>query len=350
MLIVPEVFSPREHRGSTGTVTLLRGRAYHPQQAPPTWKQMQEVNLARMNALLSTCPSADAISHEAAALLHGAATKLSEPDIRVVQARKPAWTRRALPRVTYGLDVVTPDPPGRNRPVGRGGAVFTGRDVQARRYHRTDSGRRVVLIAGLPVTDLRTTIVDCLLDLPPLQSLITCDSLARILTDPQRFDPASALARWEQEKELIAEHLATLSPRHWSRRALRVLDLVTPLSESPGESEVRFHLLAAGLPDLVPQHPVPAGGRIYFLDLAVGGSRVAIEFDGRVKYKDNDVLYAEKQRQDDLMRLGWSIVRVRTEELREPRQVVCRVLEALRNDPHAEPALRLRARPWLRER
>lgn len=347
MLVVPEVFSAREHRGSARTVALLRGRVYQPQQAPPAWKQMQEVNLARMNAVLSTCPSADAISHESVAMLHGAATKLNEPDISVVQARKPAWTQRALLRVTYGLDVVTSDLPGRDRPAGRGGPVFIGRSVNARRYHRTGPGRRIVRIAGLPVTDLRTTIVDCLLDLPPLRSLITCDSLARILTSPQRIDPSSALARWRQEKNLIAEHLTGLSPRRGSRRALRILDLVTPLAESPGESEVRFRLLAAGIPELVPQHPVPVGERTYFLDLAVGGSCVAVEFDGRVKYTDNTVLYQEKQRQDELTRLGWSVVRVRTEELREPDQVVWRVLDALGNDPYASPGLRLCARPWL---
>lgn len=348
MLVVPEVYRSREHTGKAPAVTLVRGRVFQPQQAPPAWRQMQEVSLARMNALLSTCPSAEAISHESAAMLHGAAVRLKEPDISVVQPRRPAWTRRALPRVTYGLSLATSDPGDRLARQDRGSDVFTGRDVHARRYYRVGPQRGTVRIAGLPVTDLRTTLLDCLLDLPPLRSLITCDSLARILVRPQRFGAEAALARWKVEKDALDARLAALSPRRWSRRAARILDVVTPLAESPGESELRFHLLAAGIPDLIPQYEVPVQDRVYFLDLALGGSYVGIEFDGRVKYTDNDVLYAEKQRQDELTRLGWNLVRVRTEDLREPSRVVGRALEALGRDTHADRALRLCARPWLR--
>ena len=72
---------------------------------------------------------------------------------------------------------------------------------------------------------------------------------------------------------------------------------------------------------------------------------LAIEFDGKMKYdgENADVLYGEKKRQDALHRAGWDVMRVRSEELRRPEQIVANLLQ---RPPH-DHKLRLRPCRWL---
>ncbi len=122
-----------------------------------------------------------------------------------------------------------------------------------------------------------------------------------------------------------------------------MLDLLDPLSESWGESELRFILLAAGTPEPVAQTCVDAENCQYFIDLVIPGLRLAIEFDGQGKYTGPKVVYDEKKRQDALIRQGWDIMRVRTEELRDPQKVIGEVMRRVPSGHY----LSLRPRPWL---
>lgn len=65
------------------------------------------------------------------------------------------------------------------------------------------------------------------------------------------------------------------------------------------------------------------------------GTRVLVEFDGRSKYgmdgrRSEDVLWAEKLREDRLRALGYIVVRLVWADLDRPQRVMARVLAALR--------------------
>lgn len=122
--------------------------------------------------------------------------------------------------------------------------------------------------------------------------------------------------------------------RGWPRshRVRSMIALADGLSESVGESRVRVDLAMAGL-EVDPQEVIrDESGRIVARpDLRVRGTRVLVEFDGRVKYADGDpeTLFAEKRREDELRRLGYVVVRLTWADLYRPGRVVARVRAAI---------------------
>ncbi len=119
-------------------------------------------------------------------------------------------------------------------------------------------------------------------------------------------------------------------------RSSRVVSLpafVDGRSESPGESLTRIHLRMAGF-ELESQAEIvdPSTGQIFArLDLVVAGTKVAIEFDGKVKYADGgtEALFAEKKREDRLRALGYTVIRVVWSDLFAPARVIARVRAAV---------------------
>lgn len=101
--------------------------------------------------------------------------------------------------------------------------------------------------------------------------------------------------------------------------------------ESPGETLTGYVVRGMGL-ELEPQFELQAEGRGFRADFRIKGSRVLLEFDGRVKYAAGDgrVLFEEKQREDALRRAGWVVVRVVWSDLQDPTALRRRVRNALR--------------------
>lgn len=114
--------------------------------------------------------------------------------------------------------------------------------------------------------------------------------------------------------------------------ARRVADLADGTVESVGESRLRYACLLAGI-DVVPQVTIRNGSGEFVarVDFLVRGSKVVLEFDGKVKYADGvgARLWNEKQREDALRRLGYAVVRVTWFDLATPRQLLARIREAL---------------------
>ncbi|NUO34778.1 MAG: DUF559 domain-containing protein [Dermatophilaceae bacterium] len=108
--------------------------------------------------------------------------------------------------------------------------------------------------------------------------------------------------------------------------ARAVVGLLEPLHESPGETLTAWLLHQLGH-RLVPQFEVPGTeehslhGRPYRVDFLVEGTRVVVEFDGRVKYADREVVFAEKKREDRIRTLGYEVVRLTWDDLRDPERV-----------------------------
>lgn len=117
--------------------------------------------------------------------------------------------------------------------------------------------------------------------------------------------------------------------RDWpgAAQAARVVSLADGRSESVGESRLRIACMGFGWPTIEPQRCFDTRlGRAY-VDLWIEEWRIALEFDGRVKYRMEqaarqgrpveDVLWAEKRREDALRALGITVVRVVWADLRD---------------------------------
>lgn len=161
-------------------------------------------------------------------------------------------------------------------------------------------------------------------------------------------DTCMQLAQWYSVEEgcvaaesalrhLPAETYATTFGAHLVRRkygaqsARQVLNLITPWSESPMESEIKVRMWEAGLPAPYQQATIhrPSGrfvGRVDFL-FACG---VVVEYDGREKYLNGafgrDTYRAEVEMAKELSRhkaiasLGYEIVRIDRDSYRQGRR------------------------------
>lgn len=111
--------------------------------------------------------------------------------------------------------------------------------------------------------------------------------------------------------------------------ARQVVDLASPLSESPLESLTRLCLAVRGIPAPELQVEIRTEGRLYRSDMLWRERRVIVEADGRVKYS-GDALWTEKLRQERLERAGFRVVRVTWADVtRRPDEVAWRVRRAL---------------------
>lgn len=141
----------------------------------------------------------------------------------------------------------------------------------------------------------------------------------------------AALRMGSTTTEALSEHALGLSSR-WAGRAKAMIRLMDGRSESVGESRVRC-LLATNGYELEPQVEIrDLGGRLVGrVDGRVKGTRVLLEFDGKIKYADGNpaTLIAEKKREDRLRALGWIVVRVEWADLEHPARLFAKLHLAL---------------------
>lgn len=164
---------------------------------------------------------------------------------------------------------------------------------------------------------------------------IACAGLAHACQF-DRFRQDESRARQEESRGEFHEALAATPLNTIGRRQARwIIDHADAGCESPGEALVLLALLRAGIAGLTTQEEVHIDGRTYFIDIALPNLKIAIEFDGRIKYGEtvsqvHDSIEAEQRRQRDLERGGWKVIRVRWSDLKLIDEVVAQVLVAIR--------------------
>jgi hypothetical protein len=164
---------------------------------------------------------------------------------------------------------------------------------------------------GVAVTSAARTALDLAAVRPLAQSIVTADSVLRM-----------ALA----SKEALLE-LTVRRRRRGRPRMLRMVSCADGLSESAGESVSRIGLMGRGVPTPVLQYVVGD----FRSDFAWPEHRTLGEFDGRMKYTEPDVLWAEKLREDALRDEGWELVRWTWAQITQtPDVVAARLLAAFR--------------------
>ncbi len=232
------------------------------------------------------------------------------------QLRLEHWFSHESAAVLWGCDVVgltgLVHVVQETRPHARGG------DPVVRHYGRLLDEHRAE-VDGFPVTSLARTVVDCAGSLPADRGLVVADSALRRGLDPTE----------------LADVVRSRAGTRGVARARLVLDAADGRAESPGETILRWALVAGGLPVPEPQVEVRTRRGLFRLDLGWPSAQVGVEFDGFVKYSGAfgstapEVVFAEKQRQDAIEDEGWRVLRVTWGDLRDTDALVRRVRRAL---------------------
>jgi hypothetical protein len=181
-----------------------------------------------------------------------------------------------------------------------------------------------VLLDGFRVTSLARTVVDLGRALPLQQAVAAGDAALRAGLDP--VDLTQAVDRAQGRRGIAA-----------ARRATSLLDV---RSESAGESASRVVLHELGLPpsDLQLEVLDDRGRLVGRCDFGWPEHRTVGEFDGRIKYgrllrpgqTSEEIVYAEKRREDALRDLGWQVVRWNWADLLQPHVLLDRLHRAFR--------------------
>jgi very-short-patch-repair endonuclease len=175
------------------------------------------------------------------------------------------------------------------------------------------SADHVITVANIPVTSPDRTLAD----------LVLCrgrDDAVAVMDTALRMGHVNDLV---MARSLAYGRHGADGRRGWWR-------LADGRAESPLETRLRLLFLDAGLPPAHPQWPVTdAAGRIVArLDLAWPGYRLDVEADGVGVHGAPAALYADRQRQNLLAGLGWTVLRFTWEDLRERSGEVARVVAA----------------------
>ncbi|MCB2177187.1 MAG: hypothetical protein KQH57_15360 [Actinomycetales bacterium] len=233
-----------------------------------------------------------------------------------VQLRTDFWFSRESAALAWGLPIVTVP---RRVHLVQGHRPGRETDPMLARHLGALPERDRAECDGLPVTSLERTAVDCGCLLPGGEALAVVDAALRDGVD----------------LDALVERLRERPGARGVVRGRRVVAAASPSAESPGESMTRWALLEHGLPAPELQCPVETRLGTYRADLGWPELRVAVEFDGAVKYSGRygdgvEALLAEKRRQDAMEEAGWIVVRVTWTDLRSPDRVAARVVAARR--------------------
>jgi very-short-patch-repair endonuclease len=194
-----------------------------------------------------------------------------------------------------------------------------GRDVRC--HTRPFSDSEITEVRGLRMTSLERTVADCAMMLSYRQALVVLDHALRLGAD----------------RSLLQEMADSLDGRRGVRTFRRALATADPRSESPGETLTREMILRLKIRP--PELQVEVMSRIgrHRLDFAWKEEKVALEFDGRIKYFDfkptDEVLFEERRREKALTEEGWLFIRFEWKDLFNEAQFKSRVLRALGGRP-----------------
>lgn len=106
--------------------------------------------------------------------------------------------------------------------------------------------------------------------------------------------------------------------------------LVRPRADSLMETWLRLILWAAGFPDPAINHELWIGDHHFFLDLAWPGIKVAVEYQGRQHFRDEQQAYHDMVRRGVLQQNGWTVIEVAHKDLLNPSDLLGRLAQAHR--------------------
>jgi hypothetical protein len=197
------------------------------------------------------------------------------------------------------------NPPGRQLRSGDGLVV-----------HRRE-GAPLTLVAGRPATTAAWTAIEVARGLRRPRALATLDA---------------ALHSGTCDRGQLDRAVRRQSGRRGIVTVRDVLGFASPKAESPMESEARLVMIDGGLPPPVLQYEVlDLQGCTWRLDFAWPELRVAAEYDGVDWHSGPDAFLRDRRRSSALQELGWLIVPIIAEDVRNrPRELIRRLETRLR--------------------
>lgn len=182
-------------------------------------------------------------------------------------------------------------------------------------HHTLIDDSDVQLVDGVRVTSPIRTAWDAAILTDPRSALATIDGLLR----------ARALSADELDSRLLRE-----TGRWGVARARAVFELADECAESPAESWTRWILHQAKIPPPVLQFRVldEDGRFVARADFAWPDCKVILEYDGQ--YHDDELQRRrDRRRQAWLRELGWEVIRMTSEDLRDPSSILAQLRRAL---------------------
>ncbi|MFJ3958458.1 hypothetical protein [Arthrobacter sp. NPDC090010] len=163
------------------------------------------------------------------------------------------------------------------------------------------------------MTSLERTVVDCCRVLDLEGSLVVMDQALRRGADHR----------------LLAGYAEKMRGHRGVVNLRQALELGDAKSESMGETRTRFLLWEMNISMPVSQFAVTTDRGIRRLDFAWPELKVALEFDGRIKYfgdvPTDEAIADERIRERRLMEMGWIFVRIDWKDLDDPLGVKHRI-------------------------
>jgi very-short-patch-repair endonuclease len=177
------------------------------------------------------------------------------------------------------------------------------RHAHIRRHHVFVPSSAVTTIDGLPATTRSWTLLDHVGRLPTAAALRLVDrGLQRAwLTRPD-----------------IARRVSEYPGRQGNVVLRRMLDATEDGAAALSERKLHGLLRRAGIRGWTANHEVRIGGAVAaIVDVAIPAARLAIEVDGFAYHSDVDRFQRDRQRQNTLVALGWTVLRFTWHDLVE---------------------------------
>jgi hypothetical protein len=177
--------------------------------------------------------------------------------------------------------------------------------------HRRE-GAPLTVVAGRPTTSPAWTAIEVARSLRRPRALATLDAALR-----------SGTCGRDELRRVLKQHAG----RRGVVAARELLESASPLAESPMESEARLVMIDGGLPPPMLQYEiVDRNGEKWRLDFAWPELRVAAEYDGVDWHSGPEAFFRDRKRSAALQDLGWAVVPIVAEDVRNrPVELVRRI-------------------------
>lgn len=294
------------HSGAYLSVEFLLGL-----EAP--WQKRSAIYLARAIAVTNRRKSLIATGCTAA-IIADARVSLLNDDLHFRLRKKVGKSTIVLPAVSLHGKLLAPQ-------------------SHVKIHHLPWARYKTAVVAGMKTDfSLQTSLISTVIHDP----IYAHEIVSRILRALSNFDPwIQEISRTacEKQRAKLYELLKSLPARtRGKRRARWALRFADPGCDSPGEARLLALLCDAGFRGMVTQHHVSIGipPSEFFLDIAFPEHMLALEFDGRAKFGTNidDFHQAEEaqiRRQRLLESYGWTVIRVRWTDFKDPQGIIRQV-------------------------
>ncbi|MEU4520949.1 DUF559 domain-containing protein [Amycolatopsis sp. NPDC024027] len=234
----------------------------------------------------------------------------------LIHVGRPAALSGATSLALHGISAVADTVVHLSVPPSKRARSKPGLVVHRAEYEPSD----VIELEGLPVFSLDLALADYLCDGDERTAFAAVDQAMAGLPP----------AHCRTLRENVRDRLVDRRNRRGIHRGQMLLALATGKAESPPESILRLLVVEAGFPVPEVQFEITGvdGRRLYVLDIAWPGLRIALEYDGFAAHEERHERDAERDAR--MAGRGWVTIRATAADLRDPGRVLAELRDAFR--------------------